>query len=787
MNQGNAAKLVLFVAFFFSGASGLIYQTVWVRMLTRYLGATTHATATVLVVFMTGLSLGSYLAGRRADRVKQPLLGYLLLELAIGASGLLASFAIIRGLGGYYIQVHHWVGDSPAALLAARVVFVIPCLLLPTLLMGATLPFLIAFVSRLGQDFQAGLGRLYSVNTYGAVVGVLAAGFVLIGELGEAASLLIAAGLNGAAVALALVLWQTQAEPVTGTTATTDQDVRPYSTTQRRMAFVTLFVSGLTALAYEILWSRLLVLLLKTSIYAFSTMLATFLLGIAWGSAYAARSQHVRRAPLATVAFLEMFIGLWTVVGLWLLPFFFTLQANGVSFRGQLAMDGLACVAIIFPVAFCFGVQFPAAVRCCLRLAAAPGRTTGQAYTVNTVGTIVGSLTAGFFLIPLLGTARTMFVLASINLLLGCALFLVAPSAERPRRRLTGAAGLVLLFAVFLTTTGDSYRTIMAELVRSLWGGEGEILDYLEGAEATTIPAGGPDRLQRVLFINGTNMSLLLTETKLITHLPYVLTQKPKRLLVICAGMGTTMRSASLYPDLEIDVVDIVPEVFRCFGYFHRDIARVLDHPAGLRLHADDGRSFLLTHSDRYDLISVDPAPPLHSAGTVNLYTREFFELCKARLTPGGAFCLWVPPASESEAIMIMKSFHDVFPEGALWGGLEYEGFYLIGGHRSFRQTPGQLSAVVDRLSTIEELGEWSPTYRDREKLRDLYLTDGAGLGRLVAEARAVTDDNPYTEFPLWRRLFLPAHRRLFSATQVREWLKSDERRSATATSRDAD
>jgi spermidine synthase len=783
MTQSKAAKLLLCAAFFFSGASGLIYQIVWVRMLTRYLGATTHATATVLVVFMMGLSIGSYLGGRRADRVKQPLLTYVFLEFAIGAAALLASFTIIRGLSGYYIQVHHWLGDSPAALLAVRVAFVVPCLLLPTMLMGATLPFMVAFVTRLGQGFQTGLGKLYGINTYGAVAGVLFAAFVLIGELGETASLLTAAALNGAAVVLGIMLWRTQAAPVTekAPTAERDQDAQPYPAFLRRMAFATLFVSGLTALAYEILWSRLLVLILKTSIYAFSTMLATFLLGIAWGSAYAARSQRARRAPVVTIALLEMFIGLWTIVGLWLLPFFYTMQAGSVAFRWQLAVDGIACVAIIFPIAFCFGLQFPVAVRCCMSLSAVPGQTTGQAYTVNTIGTIVGSVMAGFLLIPLLGTAHTMLLLASLNLVLGCALFLAAPPTERPRWGLAGAGVVAVIFVGMLPTTGDPYRTIMGQFVGSLWRGNGRILDYLEGAEATTIPAGASDPRERVLFINGTNMTLLVTETKLITHLPYALTKEPKRLLVICAGMGTTMRSASLYPELEMDVVDIVPEVFRCFGYFHEDIDRVLDHPAGLRLHADDGRNFLLTHPDQYDLITVDPAPPLHSAGTVNLYTREFFDLCKGRLTHGGAFCLWVPPAPESETIMIMKSFHEVFPEGSLWGGLEYSGFFLVGGHRSFGQTPDQLSAVVDRLSTIDDLGEWSRTYRDPKKLRELYLTDGAGLGRLVAQARAVTDDNPYTEFPLWRQLFLPTRRRVLSASQVRTWLAGEEQHSAAS------
>ena len=194
-------KTLLFVAFFLSGCSGLIYQTVWVRMLTRYLGATTYATATVLVVFMAGLALGSYLSGRLADRVRKHLVVYGLLELAIGILGLLASFFVIEGVGSFYVTVHEWVGDAPATLLAARVVFVLACLLLPTVIMGATLPLMVAYITRLGQHFQASLGWLYAINTYGAVFGVLVTGFVLLGQIGEQGALLVAGGLNACACA----------------------------------------------------------------------------------------------------------------------------------------------------------------------------------------------------------------------------------------------------------------------------------------------------------------------------------------------------------------------------------------------------------------------------------------------------------------------------------------------------------------------------------------------------------------------------------------------------------
>ena len=268
--------------------------------------------------------------------------------------------------------------------------------------------------------------------------------------------------------------------------------------------------------------------------------------------------------------------------------------------------------------------------------------------------------------------------------------------------------------------------------------------------------AGSPrSPASRTLLVNGVGMTALVSETKIMAHLPYHLVEQPRRCLVICFGMGTTFRSAATYPGLEVDAVDIVPEVFRCFDSYHPDTAELLGRP-NLRLHADDGRNFLLIHREPYDIITIDPPPPLHSAGTVNLYTREFFELCKSRLTPNGVLCLWMPPGPEGEMLMVMKTFRDVFPGCAVGRrqgeGKEkgFPGFYLTGGHRPFAQTPEQVKQLAERLSRIADLGEWDQLYRQPANLESMYLLDQAGIDRLVADRPLITDDMPYTEFPLW-------------------------------------
>jgi spermidine synthase len=770
------SRLRLLLAFFLSGGSGLIYETVWVRMLTRYVGATTYATSTVLAVFMAGLALGSYLGGRVADRTRRPLRTYAVLEVATAIAGLLCSFALIGGLGGLYVAVSEAVGEAPTGLLLARIMFVVLCLLPPAVLMGATLPLLVSFVSRLGQHVQVGLGRLYAINTFGAVVGVFAAGLVLIGEFGESASLGVAAGLN--LLAALLVFGLSEPAPVASAADAADapaEVVQPYPAAVRRLALAAFVVSGFSALAYEILWTRYLVLVLQTSIYAFSLMLGTFLTGIALGSWLSSRRPGFRRRPLVFFALLETLIGLGTVCGLLLLPVgnrvWLVMENSRAGEWGQLGVGAILCVLLVLPIAVMFGVQFPIAVRCCQAEPGAPGRSTGQAYAANTLGTIAGAISAGFLLIPLLGTSHTMVLLAALNVVFGLLLLAVAPAAERGRMTLATLA-VAGEFAVLALLVGDPYQTIMESRVRHMGPGW-EVFRSFERATATTIAAGDRSKPQeRALLVNGYGMTSLCTETKLMTHLPYLLADDPKHLLVICFGMGTTYHSACLYPELRVDAVDIVPEVFDCYEEFHADAASSLNRPNAYR-HVDDGRNYLLTHSDKYDIITIDPAPPLHSAGTVNLYTREFFQLCKDRLTAGGVFSLWIPPAQESEVKMIMRSFVEVFPDGALWGALDFEGFYLIGGHRPLGQTPQQVAEIARKLSEVKELADWKGRvdYTRPKNLERLYLTDGAGLARLVRDARPVTDDHPYTEFPLWRRVFSVDGQRVFEARVVRDRL----------------
>jgi len=744
---------LLLLAFFVSGASGLIYQIVWIRMLTRYLGSTTSSTATVLCVFMGGLAAGAFFGGKIADRIRNHLRGYSLLEVAIAVIALLSSFTIISVLGSAYADLYRFIGDSYLFLTFVKALFSILCLFIPTLLMGATLPLLVAYLTRYHLYYQSGLARLYSINTFGAVAGVLVTGFYLIGHFGETISLIIAAALNFLAAVFARLLEKKQLinQNRLYVPKKSDKTKEPNVYSRRIVMWsrITIFFSGFTALAYEILWTRLLLLPLRTSIYAFSFMLALFLVGIAVGSWLSNRSTISLEQPLTIFGLLEVLISMLTTAGI----LFYTVL--GLMTDGFISMgvpNFLIAAIMVLPVAIAFGWQFPIAVRCCLSNPAAPGQQSGWAYSANTIGSILGSLTAGFVLIPTVGTVEAMVALACLNIILGGILFWITPKKVFKTVWYTAvivAAG----FAAVAMTIQNPYKEIMFRKAKKYLGPDTSIYAFHEGVAGTTVSAGSNSNPRaRHLFINGVGMTILVSETKLMAHLPMALVKNPKRILVICFGMGTTVRSATRFSKVEVqvDAVDIVPKVFDSFGYFHSDAAEIASKP-NVRFYPEDGRNFLLLRKTLYDVITIDPAPPIHSAGTVNLYTKEFLELCKSRIRKSGAVCLWLPPSPATELFIIMKTFLKVFPKASLWGGIDYSGFYLIGGQTSFEMSADQISHLIQRLKKISDIGEWDNRFQDEKILKSLYICSLRELTELFKDVPEVSDDHPYTEFPIWR------------------------------------
>jgi len=752
--------------FFASGISGLMYEVVWLRMLTRITGVTIHATATVLAAFMTGLALGSFVFGRFIDKREDGLRVYAFLEFLVACAALLVPFLFAASVSvfRYAYQVS---GESLVATAVVRSVASFISLLIPTTIMGGTLPVITSCLVKRDSLFGKNMSLLYGLNTLGAVWGVLLSGFITLGELGEWATLYIGAAINGlvAVTAYFVYLNDRTFSPCNVSTAqgpdASATTISPYSDRVRTAVLIAFGISGFTALAYEVIWTRHLILFLQTSIYAFSVMLAVFLSGIALGSVSMNKMADKLTSPLAFFGALELALGILSVLNLYLFS----------PMDGPFAKDLLgylwfrrisAAVIIVFPMAFAFGLAFPVAGLCYTKYVENTGASVGRIYGANTVGSIFGSLLAGFLLIPVLGSTRTVIVLACLNVALGLILLTLEP--RRTFVQNLKVAPIVLVF-IALSTGSFGHDPFLVKVERMIYGREklnpgasivltngNEIFFHKEGIQGTVTAFSLEN--QKGLWVNGVGMTSLCTETKLMAHLPLMFARNPKEFLVICFGMGTTVKSATVYPDLNITAVELVPETFDTFKYFHPGAEDVLTKE-NVHLVTNDGRNHLLLSQKRYDVITVDPAPPIWSAGTVNLYTQEFFQLCREHLTSDGVMCLWFPGGLPEDNRAVLRTFSEVFPETSVWKGPHDWGFYFIGTTKEIPWDKFEQNArnAFKQPAIVKDLTEYDNSCGQLNSLYRLRMTNKAEIADMRSRGVLITDDHPFTEFFLWRRL----------------------------------
>jgi spermidine synthase len=733
---------ILAALFFLSGISGLMYEVVWVRMLTRILGSTVYATSTVLAAFMAGLALGSAVNARFIDRVRRPQRWYAVLELGIGLAAL-GTLVLPDHMLPLYQTLYDLAGGSRGWLTAGQVVLALLVLLVPTTLMGATLPTLCAYGGRCHQDFGRSVGLLYSLNTLGAVGGILASGFVLLGAVGETRTVVVGVLLNVAVAAAAWALGNQTIEPASPAAApeAAPDAPAPYPDSCRRAVLLTFALGGFVALASEVVWGRMLLLYQGSSIYAFSAMLTAVLAGMGVGSLVGGVLVPRWTDPLRPFARIQLGVGLAAAVALHL----FVHLGQGLFWPA---------LVLLTPLGFLWGLAFPVGAACYNRSPARAGRSIGALYAWNTVGCIAGSLAAGFVLIPLLGSAGTLTGLAAVSLLLGALLLALHPGGLRrqvrwPEACLAGAS-VLLLWSV-----GDPYYRVLERKMLQTYPDGFVVMRHVEDATATmtVFRKAGDFPREKQLLINGNGMTALAQVTKEMAHLPIALADDPKDALVICFGMGTTVRSATRHKGLRVTAVELVPSVLDAYGLFHADGPEILARPT-VHAVADDGRNYLLMHPQQYDVITIDPPPPMDSAGAVNLYTYEFFALCRARLQPGGVACLWLPGGHQSEVKMVMRTYLAAFRHVQLWAGPPaHPGWLLLGTHQPLvmAKVPAKVRKLYENPAVADDLRAWDDDLDGPHKLLDLYNADGDEVRQLLAGVPIITDDRPWTEFTLWR------------------------------------
>ncbi|HVZ85739.1 MAG TPA: fused MFS/spermidine synthase [Polyangia bacterium] len=671
-------RVVVLACFFLSGASGLILEMLWTRMLTLVFGSTTLAVSTVLTAFMGGLGLGSYLAGRFADRLKHPVRAYALAEAGIGVYALLvpAAMTLYPGLNRALWSAF---GDHYGFLSLLRFIASAGLLLAPTTLMGATLPFLARhFITRPWELRRIGLriGTLYSVNLFGAVAGAFFAGFVFLPTIGLRWTNVTAASFDlllAGAILLATRYLPEHADSdisiderldAAAAAANLEGPVLPprpvLDARSRRVALAAFAVSGATAMTLQVLWTRALAVLLGSSIFSFTLILLAFLIGLGVGAALFGRVSQRTAHPVRWLAMIHL--GTAAAVGLTYLftdqmPYVFTWLLQSTSFGVDTILGCqfvMACM-ILLPATVLMGGVFPLTMRIAAGGLDSVGRDVGHAYALNTVGAIVGSFLSGFVVLPKLGLQRGIYVAVLGDLLLAAALFAVAPELPRRKRRAGVAAavalallGLVLPRWNLISFSSGFFRMSVAreyisrKLRKHVW--KDPKLVFYEDGIATTVSVDQWDAKTYSLKNNGkvdaSNDADMPTQIMVgLLPLLFYKGEAPPKVALVGFGSGVTAGAITQYPIKSLEVVELEPAIYRASRFFANDNHRPLENPK-VTVRVGDGRNFLTQRKDKFDVIVSEPSNPWLT-GVSNLFTREYFRDIKTRLAPDGIFCQW--------------------------------------------------------------------------------------------------------------------------------------------------
>ncbi|MBV8718403.1 MAG: fused MFS/spermidine synthase [Chloroflexi bacterium] len=734
---------------FASGAAGLMYQVAWVRLLGLTFGVTIYAISTVLAAFMGGLAIGSLVGGRRADLSARPLRLYGLVELGVGGTALLTPFAF-----GALQDVYAAVPQGALVAGAVRAVLAFAVLLLPTGLMGATLPLAVRGVrdasGAVSGDAWA-MALLYAANTTGAIVGCLLSGFVLIGTLGLTETIVFAAAANGIAGLGGLVLAAMQ-HPAAEHGHTPLESTHTGATAlERRLgvaAIVVFGVSGAVSLAYEVVWSRILAVLFDASIYGFVLMLATVLAGIAIGGALG--GVLTRRWPsthVAGVSFAAIEVGIGIAAVLALAAFgtaYSNLNAvrdNGPLFlqrfvRTDLRLMAMLCILTVLPAALLMGATFPVAARLYAAGKTRLGSRLGGVYAANVAGAIVGSLASGFILVPVLGAHHALLLLAATNIVLGSLLFAMT------RRNLMAA---VALMVGGLTIAIGGAQPPIHEVVFAEHFPDQQLLAYWEGLE-NTVSVGRDASGIQTLFTNSrgqTNDSPdLVRYHRVMGHLAALLApSRTPHALVVGLGAGATPGALAQHTGTQVDVVELSPSVVAAAPYFRVANAGVLSR-TNVRLILDDGRNFLLRNATKYDVVTADVVHP-YDAGATNLYSVEYFQLVAKSLEPDGIMVQWVSPGTAFEHSLIVRTFLQAFPYASLWLGDDL----LVGSPTPLALNPSELDARLADPGARAALAEVG--FNRAEDVLAQFHGTSEQVHRYAAAnpGPTLTDDHPILEY----------------------------------------
>ncbi len=685
---------VLAALFFLSGLCSLVYELVWARLLALYLGNTTIAHTLVISTFMGGLGIGYAYFGRVVDRLRRPLLFWAILELGISIWALL--FSGVLDLGARWalpLMISMGPASTGAAILGLLVSAVV--LLVPTFLMGGTLPLLVRVVTQRDQAPGQAIAWLYALNSFGAALGVLLSGFWLIEQFGLSGATVIAVIANLVVAAGAYLLSRSEADPdpVEDAGQPWEEDLAGLSASQVRLALIAAGLFGFVSLALQGLWIRLFSVILGSSTYSFSLVIAAFIAGIAAGSAVTRALLRRYAVPYGAIAGVALAVGLVLLVTgpvygripYDILRLKLHFQEFGYSFYSYAAIKfGLVFAFLLIPTAG-FGMALPLCARAVVGRQVGAG--TGRVFAVNTLGSVLGAALSVPILVPWLGLAGAFQAATIMLTLLALALYSIG-STWSPRRAI--GAGVFLAATVasvfvspgwdpivissgsFLRTesvTAESFQDYVSQLH------EEDLIFYEDGRDASVtvlqkgtrvVPGLGPELS---LKVNGKadagTRGDMLTQVG-CAHVPLLLHPAPSEVLVVGLGSGVTAGSATTHGS-NVDVIELSPAVVRGARLFHQANRAALDHPR-VRVYEDDARSFLQLSDKKWDVIISEPSNPW-MAGNAGLFTREFFDTLRDHLREGGILAQWFHLYEMDDATvrLVVRTLRESFPYVAIW------------------------------------------------------------------------------------------------------------------------
>ncbi len=733
-------RSTLALIFFLSGASALIFESLWFRLVGLSLGNSVWSASLVLAAFMGGLALGNGLVARLHRRVSHPVRLYAALEFAIGVGGI-AVVLVLPQLPNVLGPALGSLVDMPAWLNAVRLTVAFGILVIPAVAMGATLPVLAQALSRQNPNFGANIGWLYGWNTLGAMLAAFSTELLLVPAFGILNSGLFALVFNLTAAFIALRYSQThETVPMPGPSR---PDVPRVIGVSSRRYIAVAFLSGALMLALEVVWFRFLLLTLDGTSLIFAVMLAVVLAGIAVGGLAAAQLfqrderayRWLRHVSAASAAFVVL-----TYWGYDLFSVYRDLQDTKI-----VVFIGLATF-LMFPVAFLSGVAFTMVNRAIKDDFESSARTTGIATFFNTIGAMFGSLVAGFILLPMFGMESSFFLIAAIY----CLVAFVVPLYEQTSRltMLWGRGAVAVAVAcLVLFPFGLMQKTHFGAQLAWLPGHT--LIDAREGL-VETVRYYRRDLFEQPkyyrLVTNGHSMSATSTASqrymKLYVYLPLAIKADIQDALLISFGVGSTAKALTDSRGLHnIDIVDISEDILEMSKIVYPGDENPLQDER-VRVHVEDGRFFLNSTSKRYDLITSEPPPPM-IAGVVNLYSEEYFTLIRERLNPGGYASYWLPAVQLKpiNTLAIIKAFCNAFEDCSLWSGAGLE-WMLLGSNDASRHSDIQQFSAQWRDPQVGQelvaLGLESPA-----QLGSLFMADSTRLKELTANVAPVADNFP--------------------------------------------